>query len=123
MPSDPRAVLVKAAYNPKVRQVFKASRPRFALTPCVIDGVPSQFLHLRLTGGKLVSERVLETLNVAAARRHRDVACVDCCNRDFRKDVRQRKRAYPSCMADADRNPAADATQDGVKTDQERQVP
>jgi len=107
--------LVKAADNPEgvdagvfegIKAAIRADRPAFLF----------QFLHnfynYDVTGGKLVSERVLEdNWNVdAGASAIGTVACVDCWVEDFRKDVK--KNTVPTLIlhGDADRILPPDAT-------------
>jgi non-heme chloroperoxidase len=70
------------------------------------------FYNYDVTGGKLVSERVLEdNWNVAAgASAIGTVACVDCWIEDFRKDVAKNKVPTLILHGDADRILPPDAS-------------
>ena len=70
------------------------------------------FYNYDVTGGKLVSERVLEdNWNVAAgASAIGTVACVDCWIEDFRKDVARNNVPTLILHGDADRILPPDAT-------------
>ncbi len=107
--------LVKAADNPEgvdpgvfsgIRSAIKADRPAFLL----------QFLHnfynFDVTGGKLVSERVVEdNFNVAAgASAIGTLACVDAWIEDFRKDHSRNTLPTLILHGDADRILPPDAT-------------
>ena len=107
--------LVKAPDNAEGvdRQVFddikaaiRADRPAFLLE------FLKNFYNYDVTGGKLVSDRVLEdNWNVAAgASAIGTVACVDCWIEDFRKDIP--KNDVPTLLlhGDADRILPPDAT-------------
>ena len=107
--------LVKAKDNsegvaPKVFEDIKAAlrtdRPAFLME------FLRNFYNYDVTGGKLVSERVLEdNWNVAAgASAIGTLACVDCWIEDFRKDVA--KNTVPTLIlhGDADRILPPDAT-------------
>jgi pimeloyl-ACP methyl ester carboxylesterase len=107
--------LVKAADNPEGvdRQVFdgikaaiRADRPAFLME------FLRNFYNYDVTGGKLVSERVLEdNWNVGAgASAIGTVACVDCWIEDFRKDLK--KNTVPTLIlhGDADRILPPDAS-------------
>jgi non-heme chloroperoxidase len=107
--------LVKAADNPEgvdanvfegIKAAIRADRPAF-----LMDFLRN-FYNYDVTGGKLVSERVLEdNWNVAAgASAIGTVACVDCWIEDFRKDIR--KNTVPTLIlhGDADRILPPDAT-------------
>jgi len=107
--------LVKAAHNPEgveakvfedIKAALRADRPAF-----LMDFLRN-FYNYDVTGGKLVSERVLEdNWNVAAgASAIGTVACVDCWIEDFRKDVK--KNTVPTLIlhGDADRILPPDAT-------------
>jgi non-heme chloroperoxidase len=107
--------LVKAADNPEgvdpsvfegIRKAITADRPAFLM----------EFLHnfynYDVTGGKLVSERVLEdNWNVAAgASAIGTLACVDAWIEDFRKDVARNNIPTLILHGDADRILPPDAT-------------
>ena len=107
--------LVKGTDNPEgvdrsvfdgIRVAIKADRPAFLL----------EFLHnfynYDLTGGKLVSERVLEdNWNVAAgASATGTFACVDAWIEDFRKDIPHNDVPTLILHGDADRILPPDAT-------------
>jgi non-heme chloroperoxidase len=107
--------LVKAADNPEgvdakvfegIKAGLRADRPAFLME------FLRNFYNYDVTGGKLVSERVLEdNWNVAAgASAIGTVACVDCWIEDFRKDIS--KNTVPTLIlhGDADRILPADAT-------------
>jgi pimeloyl-ACP methyl ester carboxylesterase len=107
--------LVKAADNPEgvdakvfedIKAAIRADRPAFLME------FLRNFYNYDVTGGKLVSERVLEdNWNVAAgASAIGTVACVDCWIEDFRKDVP--KNTVPTLIlhGDADRILLPDAT-------------
>ena len=107
--------LVKAKDNsegvaPKVfediKAALRADRPAFLME------FLRNFYNYDVTGGKLVSERVLEdNWNVAAgASAIGTLACVDCWIEDFRKDVA--KNTVPTLIlhGDADRILPPDAT-------------
>ena len=107
--------LVKAADNPEgvdakvfedIKAALRADRPAFLME------FLRNFYNYDVTGGKLVSERVLEdNWNVAAgASAIGTVACVDCWIEDFRKDVA--KNTVPTLIlhGDADRILPSDAT-------------
>jgi non-heme chloroperoxidase len=107
--------LVKAPDNAEGvdRQVFddikaaiRADRPAFLME------FLKNFYNYDVTGGKLVSDRVLQdNWNVAAgASAIGTVACVDCWIEDFRKDIP--KNDVPTLLlhGDADRILPADAT-------------
>ena len=70
------------------------------------------FYNYDVTGGKLVSERVLEdNWNVAAgASSIGTLACVDCWIEDFRKDLPKNKVPTLILHGDADRILPPDAT-------------
>jgi len=96
--------LVRAADNPEgvdrkvfddIKAAIRADRPAFLME------FLRNFYNYDVTGGKLVSERVLEeNWNVAAgASAIGTVRCVDAWIEDFRKDI-PKKRCRPSyCMA------------------------
>jgi non-heme chloroperoxidase len=107
--------LVKAADNPEgvdasvfdgIRAAIKADRPAFLL----------EFLHnfynYDVTGGKLVSDRVLEdNWNVAAgASAAGTLACVDAWIEDFRNDLPRNNVPTLILHGDADRILPPDAT-------------
>ena len=107
--------LVKTADNPEgvdpavfegIRAAIKKDRPSFLL----------EFLHnfynYDVTGGKLVSERVVEdNWNVAAgASAIGTLACVDAWIEDFRKDIPRNTVPTMIIHGDADRILPADAT-------------
>lgn len=107
--------LVKAPDNPggvdpkvfaDIKAALRADRPAFLME------FLRNFYNFDVTGGKLVSERVLEdNWNVAAgASAVGAVACVDCWIEDFRKDVS--KNTVPTLIlhGDADRILPPDAT-------------
>jgi len=107
--------LVKAADNPEgvdasvfegIKSAIRADRPAFLME------FLRNFYNYDVTGGKLVSERVLEdNWNVAAgASAIGTVACVDCWIEDFRKDIP--KNTVPTLIlhGDADRILPPDAT-------------
>ena len=107
--------LVKAADNPDgvdrsvfdgIKTAIRADRPAFLME------FLRNFYNYDVTGGKLVSERVLEdNWNVAAgASAIGTVACVDCWIEDFRKDIK--KNTVPTLIlhGDADRILPPDAT-------------
>ena len=107
--------LVKTADNPEgvdasvfdgIKAALRADRPAFLME------FLKNFYNYDVTGGKLVSERVLEdNWNVAAgASAIGTVACVDCWIEDFRKDVA--KNTVPTLIlhGDADRILPPDAT-------------
>ena len=107
--------LVKAPDNPEgvdpevfdgIRSAIKKDRPSFLL----------EFLHnfynYDVTGGKLVSERVVEdNWNVAAgASAIGTLACVDAWIEDFRQDIARNTVPTMIIHGDADRILPADAT-------------
>jgi non-heme chloroperoxidase len=107
--------LVKAADNADgvdasvfdgIKAALRADRPAFLME------FLKNFYNYDVTGGKLVSERVLEdNWNVAAgASAIGTVACVDCWIEDFRKDLA--KNTVPTLIlhGDADRILPPDAT-------------
>src|ERR687892_230146 len=107
--------LVKAADNPEgvdasafegIRTAIRADRPAFLME------FLRNFYNYDVTGGKLVSERVLEdNWNVAAgASAIGTVACVDCWIEDFRKDLPKNKVPTLILHGDADRILPPDAT-------------
>ena len=120
--------LVKAADNPEgvdakvfegIKAAIRADRPAFLME------FLRNFYNYDVTGGKLVSERVLEdNWNVAAgASAIGTVACVDCWIEDFRKDLAKNNVPTLILHGDADRILPPDATsQTAGQDDQERQV-
>jgi pimeloyl-ACP methyl ester carboxylesterase len=107
--------LVKAPGNPDgveakvfedIKAALRADRPAFLME------FLRNFYNYDVTGGKLVSERVLEdNWNVAAgASAIGTVACVDCWIEDFRRDVK--KNTVPTLIlhGDADRILPPDAS-------------
>jgi pimeloyl-ACP methyl ester carboxylesterase len=107
--------LVKAPDNPEgvdakvfedIKAAIRADRPSFLME------FLRNFYNYDVTGGKLVSERVLEdNWNVAAgASAIGTVACVDCWIEDFRKDVEKNDVPTLILHGDADRILPADAT-------------
>jgi non-heme chloroperoxidase len=107
--------LVKAPDNPEgveakvfdgIKAALRADRPAFLME------FLRNFYNYDVTGGKLVSERVLEdNWNVAVgASAIGTVACVDCWIEDFRKDLP--KNTVPTLIlhGDADRILPPDAT-------------
>jgi pimeloyl-ACP methyl ester carboxylesterase len=107
--------LVKATDNPDgvdakvfedIKAAIRADRPAFLME------FLRNFYNYDVTGGKLVSERVLEdNWNVAAgASAIGTVACVDCWIEDFRKDVEKNDVPTLILHGDADRILPPDAT-------------
>ena len=107
--------LVKAADNPEgvdakvfdgIKASIRADRPAFLME------FLRNFYNYDVTGGKLVSERVLEdNWNVAVgASAIGTVACVDCWIEDFRKDIPKNKVPTLILHGDADRILPPDAT-------------
>jgi len=107
--------LVKAADNPEgvdrsvfegIKAAIRADRPAFLME------FLRNFYNYDITGGKLVSERVLEdNWNVAAgASSIGTLACVDCWIEDFRKDIPKNKVPTLILHGDADRILPPDAT-------------
>src|SRR4026209_2342093 len=107
--------LVKAPDNPEgvdasvfegIKAAIRADRAAFLME------FLRNFYNFDVTGGKLVSERVLEdNWNVAAgASAIGTVACVDCWIEDFRNDIK--KNTVPTLIlhGDADRILPPDAT-------------
>jgi pimeloyl-ACP methyl ester carboxylesterase len=107
--------LVKAADNPDgvearvfedIKAALRADRPAFLME------FLRNFYNYDVTGGRLVSERVLEdNWNVAAgASAIGTVACVDCWIEDFRRDLK--KNTVPTLIlhGDADRILPPDAS-------------
>src|ERR1700704_3648621 len=107
--------LVKTAGNPEGvdRSVFEGLKAAIKAdrAATLMEFLPN-FYNYDVTGGKLVSERVLEdNWNVAAgASAVGTVACVDCWIGDFRKDLP--KNTVPTLIlhGDADRILPPDAT-------------
>ena len=107
--------LVKAADNPEgvdatvfegIKAAIRADRPAFLME------FLRNFYNYALTGGTLVSERVLDdNWNVAAgASAIATLACVDTWIEDFRKDVAKNKVPTLILHGDADRILPPDAT-------------
>ncbi len=107
--------LVKTSDNPDgvdrsvfdgIKASLRADRPAFLME------FLRNFYNYDVTGGKLVSERVLEdNWNVAAgASAIGTVACVDCWIEDFRKDHAKNKVPTLILHGDADRILPPDAT-------------
>ena len=107
--------LVKAADNPEgvdpkvfegIKAAIRADRPAFLME------FLRNFYNYDVTGGKLVSERVLEdNWNVAAsASAIGTLACVDCWIEDFRKDIPKNKVPTLLLHGDADHILPPDAT-------------
>jgi non-heme chloroperoxidase len=107
--------LVKAADNPEgvdakvfkdIKAAIRADRPAFLMK------FLRDFYNYDVTGGKLVSERVLEdNWNVAVgASAIATVACVDSWIEDFRKDVAKNNVPTLILHGDADRILPPDAT-------------
>jgi non-heme chloroperoxidase len=107
--------LVKTPDNPDgvdsavfdgIKAALRADRPAFLME------FLRNFYNYDVTGGKLVSERVLEdNWNVAAgASSIGTLACVDCWIEDFRKDIPKNKVPTLILHGDADRILPADAT-------------
>src|SRR3984957_2525585 len=107
--------LVKTADNPEgvdrsvfdgIKAAIKADRPAFLLE------FLRNFYNYDVTGGKLVSERVLEdNWNVAAgASATGTLTCVDAWIEDFRQDIARNTVPTLILHGDADRILPADAT-------------
>ena len=107
--------LVKAQDNPEgvdpsvfdgIKKALRADRPAFLME------FLKNFYNYDVTGGKLVSERVLEdNWNVGVfASAIGSVACVDCWIEDFRKDIPKNKVPTLILHGDADRILPPDAT-------------
>ena len=107
--------LIKTSDNPEgvdpkvfadIKAAIRADRPAFLME------FLRNFYNYDVTGGKLVSERVLEdNWNVAAgASAVATVACVDCWVEDFRKDIAQNTVPTLILHGDADRILPPDAT-------------
>jgi hypothetical protein len=120
--------LVKAADNPEGvdPKVFDGIKRRSApIRPAFLMEFLKNFYNYDVTGGKLVSERVLEdNWNVAAgASAIGTVACVDCWIEDFRKDLQREHRADPDPARRRRSHPAARcARQEAGQDDQELQA-
>jgi non-heme chloroperoxidase len=106
---------VKAADNPEgvdrsvfdgIKAAIRADRPAFLME------FLRNFYNYDVTGGKLVSERVLEdNWNVAVgASAIGAVACVDCWIEDFRKNLPKNKVPTLILHGDADHILPPDAT-------------
>jgi len=107
--------LVKAADNAEGvdREVFEDIKSAMrAERPAFLRDFLRNFYNYDVTGGKLVSERVLEdNWNVAAgASAIGTVACVDGWVEDFRKDIPKNKVPTLILHGDADRILPPDAT-------------
>ena len=107
--------LVKAADNPEgvdasvfegIKTAIRADRPAFLME------FLRNFYNYDVTGGKLVSERVLEdNWNVGVgASAIGTVMCVDCWIEDFRKDIAKNDVPTLILHGDADRILPPDAT-------------
>ena len=120
--------LVKAADNPDgvdrsvfdgIKAAIRADRPAFLME------FLRNFYNYDVTGGKLVSERVLEdNWNVAAgASPVGTLACVDCWIEDFRKDVAKKQGADADPARRRRPDPAAGRHVEAAgEDDQERQA-
>ena len=97
---------VDASVFDGIKSAIKSDRPAFLIE------FLRNFYNYDVTGGKLVSDRVLEdNWNVAAgASATGTLACVDCWIEDFRKDIP--KNTVPTLIlhGDADRILPPDAT-------------
>jgi non-heme chloroperoxidase len=107
--------LVKAADNPEGvdRSVFEGLKAALkADRPATLMEFLRNFYNYDVTGGKLVSERVLESgWNVAAgASAIGTVACVDAWIEDFRQDIARNTLPTLILHGDADRILPADAS-------------
>jgi non-heme chloroperoxidase len=107
--------LVKAADNPEGvdRSVFEGLKAALkADRPATLMEFLRNFYNYDVTGGKLVSERVLEgDWNVAAgASAIGTVACVDAWIEDFRQDIARNTLPTMILHGDADRILPADAS-------------
>jgi len=107
--------LVKAADNPEGvdRSVFEGLKAALkADRPATLMEFLRNFYNYDVTGGKLVSERVLEgDWNVAAgASAIGTVACVDAWIEDFRQDIVRNTLPTMILHGDADRILPADAS-------------
>ena len=89
-----------------IKAAIRADRPAFLME------FLRNFYNYDVTGGKLVSERVLEdNWNVGAgASAIGTVACVDCWIEDFRKDIAKNNVPTLILHGDADRILPPDAT-------------
>src|ERR687897_1027496 len=107
--------LVKAADNPEgvdatvfdgIKAAIRADRPAFLME------FLRNFYNYDVTGGKLVSERVLEEnwRGAAGASAIGTRACVDCWIEDFRKDIPKNPVPTLLLQGDARRSPPPDAT-------------
>jgi pimeloyl-ACP methyl ester carboxylesterase len=107
--------LVKTADNPEgvdpsvfegIKAAIRADRPAFLME------FLRNFYNYDVTGGKLVSERVLEdNWNVAVgASAVGTIACVDCWIEDFRKNIAKNNVPTLILHGDADRILPPDAT-------------
>jgi non-heme chloroperoxidase len=107
--------LVKTAGNPEgvdakvfdeIKAAIRADRPAFLME------FLRNFYNYDVTGGKLVSERVLQdNWNVAVtASAIGTLQCVDCWIEDFRKDIAKNKVPTLILHGDADRILPPDAT-------------
>src|SRR4029077_50513 len=107
--------LVKTADNPEGvdRSVFEGIKTAIkADRPALLLGFLRNFYNYDVTGGKLVSERVLEAnWNVAAgASATGTLNCVDAWIEDFRQDISRNTVPTLILHGDADRILPADAT-------------
>jgi non-heme chloroperoxidase len=107
--------LVKTADNPEGvdRSVFEGIKTAIkADRPALLMGFLRNFYNYDVTGGKLVSERVLEdNWNVAVgASAIGTLACVDAWIEDFRQDVARNTVPTLILHGDADRILPADAS-------------
>jgi non-heme chloroperoxidase len=107
--------LVKAADNPEGvdRSVFEGIKTAIqADRPALLMEFLKNFYNYDVTGGKLVSERVLEAnWNVAAsASAIGTLTCVDAWIEDFRQDISRNTVPTLILHGDADRILPADAT-------------
>ena len=103
-PDNPEGV--DAAVFDGIKSAIRADRPAYLME------FLRNFYNYDVTGGKLVSDRVLEdNWNVAAgASAIGTVACVDCWIEDFRKDIPKNKVPTLILHGDADRILPPDAT-------------
>ena len=103
-PDNPEGVDVSVFDG--IRAAIRADRPAFLLE------FLRNFYNYDVTGGRLVSERVLEdSWNVAVAASAIGVLkCVDCWIEDFRKDLAKNKVPTLILHGDADRILPPDAT-------------
>jgi pimeloyl-ACP methyl ester carboxylesterase len=97
---------VDASVFEGIKAAIRADRPAFLME------FLRNFYNFDVTGGTLVSERVLEdNWNVAAgASAIGTIACVDCWIEDFRKDVTKNNVPTLILHGDADRILPPDAT-------------